>query len=55
LAFGSTWVTLNGDHVLTESQGGEAEDYFGVIGQNLLQQFSSYTIDFRSLRFSIAP
>jgi predicted aspartyl protease len=55
LAFGSTWVTLNGDHVLTESQGGEAENYFGVIGQNLLHLFSSYTIDFRSLRFSIAP
>jgi len=55
LAFGSTWVTLNGDHVLTESQGGEAEDYFGVIGQNLLQLFSSYTIDFRTLRFGITP
>lgn len=55
LWFGSVMVFLNGQHVLGESQGGEAENFFGLIGQDLLQQFASYTIDFRTMRFSVSP
>lgn len=55
LWFGSTPVCLNGQHILTESQGGAAENYFGVIGQDLLQLFSSYTIDFVRMRFTVTP
>src|ERR1019366_3133077 len=42
LWFGSTLVLCNGQHVLTQTQGGEAEHYYGLIGQDLLQRFSSY-------------
>jgi hypothetical protein len=41
--------------VLTQPQGGEAESYFGVVGQDVLQLFSSYTVDFRNMRFSVVP
>ena len=55
LWFGPAVVLLNGQHILAESQGGEAENYQGVIGQDVLQQFSSFTIDFRTMRFSVTP
>jgi hypothetical protein len=55
LWFGSTPVFLNGEHVLSEPQGGVAENYFGVIGQDLLQLFSSYTVDFVNMRFTVMP
>jgi hypothetical protein len=55
LWFGSTPVFLTGEHVLAQSQGGAAENYFGVIGQDLLRRFSSYTIDFRSMRITVTP
>lgn len=33
--------------------GREADNYFGVIGQDLLSGFSSYTIDLRDMSFSV--
>jgi hypothetical protein len=55
LFFGSTPVLCSGQHVLTQPQGGEAESYYGVVGQDILQLFSSYTLDFRTMRFSVVP
>ena len=55
LFFGNTPVLCTGQHVLTQPQGGEAESYFGVVGQDVLQLFSSYTVDFRNMRFSVVP
>lgn len=55
LWFGSTLVLCSGPHVLTQTQGGEAEAYYGLIGQDVLQVFSSYTIDLRTMTFSVNP
>ena len=55
LFFGATPVLCTGQHVLTQPQGGEAESYYGVVGQDVLQLFSSYTLDFRTMRFSVVP
>ena len=55
LFFGATPVLCTGQHVLTQPQGGEAESYYGVVGQDILQLFSSYTLDFRAMRFSVVP
>ena len=55
LFFGATPVLCSGQHVLTQPQGGEAESYYGVVGQDILQLFSSYTLDFRAMRFSVVP
>ena len=55
LFFGKTPVLCTGQHVLTQPQGGEAESYYGVVGQDILQLFSSYTLDFRAMRFSVVP
>jgi hypothetical protein len=55
LWFGSTLVLSTGPHVLTQTQGGEVEAYYGLIGQDILQIFSSYTIDFRTMTFSVKP
>ena len=55
LFFGVTPVLLSGEHVLTLPQGGEAESYYGVIGQDVLRLFSSYTLDFRAMRMTVTP
>lgn len=55
LFFGETPVLCSGQHVLTEPQGGEAESYYGVIGQDVLRLFSSYTLDFRAMRMTVTP
>jgi hypothetical protein len=55
LFFGATPVLCSGQHVLTQPQGGEAESYYGVVGQDILRLFSSYTVDFRNMRFSVVP
>ena len=55
LFFGATPVLCTGQHVLTQSQGGEAESYYGVVGQDVLRLFSSYTLDFRTMRLSVVP
>lgn len=52
LWFGSRMIPLSGQHILAEARGGEVDKYFGVIGQDVLQQLAGYTIDFRSMRFS---
>jgi hypothetical protein len=55
LFFGATPVLCSGQHVLTQPQGGEAESYYGVIGQDVLRLFSSYTLDFRVMRMTVTP
>jgi hypothetical protein len=55
LFFGATPVLCSGQHVLTQPQGGEAESYYGVVGQDVLRLFSSYTLDFRAMRMSVVP
>ena len=55
LWFGATPIYLEGQHILTASQGGEAENYYGVIGGDILATFSSYTIDLNRMQFSVAP
>ncbi|HEY0786056.1 MAG TPA: retropepsin-like aspartic protease [Acidobacteriaceae bacterium] len=55
LFVGTRLVSLNGQHVLASPQAGEFEHYFGLIGQDLLQSFASYTLDFRKRTFSVAP
>lgn len=55
LFVGDEPIFLNGPHVLTKPTDGEAENYFGVIGQDLLTNFSSYTLDFRNRTFSVQP
>ena len=52
---GPTMIALNGPHVLTASQGGEIEPYEGLIGQDTLRTLKGYTIDLRSMRFSVQP
>jgi hypothetical protein len=51
--FGATPIYLDGQHVLTATQGGEAENYFGVIGADVLSRFASYTIDLKRMEFSL--
>ena len=55
LFFGATPVLCSGQHILTQPQGGEAESYYGVVGQDVLRLFSSYTLDFRTMRLSVEP
>jgi Aspartyl protease len=50
---GDTVILLNGPHVLSQPAGGEAEQFFGVLGQDVLGLFSSYTVDFRNMTFTI--
>jgi hypothetical protein len=52
LWFGTSPIYLDGQHILTGSQGGEAENYFGVIGTDVLATLSSYTIDLKEMQFS---
>jgi hypothetical protein len=55
LFIGTSLMLLNGPHVLAKLTSGEAEHYFGVVGQDLLQNFSGYTLDFRTGAFSVKP
>jgi hypothetical protein len=32
---------------------GPGEDYFGIIGQDVLNQLPGYTIDFRTMTFTV--
>ena len=52
---GDTLIMLNGQHVLTQPVSWEAEDYFGLIGADVLGYFSSYTIDLRSMTLTLQP
>jgi hypothetical protein len=44
---------LDGQHVLAQPTLGPGEDYFGIIGQEVLSQLSGYTIDFRTMTFTV--
>jgi Aspartyl protease len=55
LSIGANGMTLNGPHILSKAVGGEVEHYYGLIGQDLLRGFSSYTLDFRTNAFSVRP
>lgn len=44
---------LNGQLVLAQPMHGPAEDYFGIIGQDVLSQLPGYTIDFRTMTFTV--
>lgn len=55
LWFGASRVALDGKRVLAAAYGGDADRYFGIIGQDVLQQLASYTIDVRTMRLSVRP
>jgi hypothetical protein len=40
-------------HILTQSAGGESENFFGLIGQDVVGLFTSYTIDFRNMTLTV--
>jgi hypothetical protein len=53
LAIGDTAIELHNVPVLTEPLGSAArDDVYGVIGVDGLDQFTSYTFDYRTMRFS---
>jgi hypothetical protein len=54
LFVGSSVMLLNGQHILTQPAGGESENFFGLIGQDVLGLFTSYTIDFRNMTLMVA-
>jgi hypothetical protein len=56
LAVGNTVVDLHDIRVLTQPLGSAAlDDVYGVLGIDALDQFKSYTFDYRTMRFSISP
>ena len=52
---GDTLILLNGPHILARPSGSEVENFFGLLGQNILGIFSSYTIDFRNMTLTLSP
>ena len=53
LAIGDTAIVLHNVPVLTQPLGSAArDDVYGVIGVDGLDQFTSYTFDYRTMRFS---
>jgi hypothetical protein len=53
LAVGDTAIELHNVPVLTQPLGSAArDDVYGVIGIDGLDQFTSYTLDYRTMRFS---
>jgi hypothetical protein len=54
LAVGNTIVDLHYMRVLTKPLGSAAlDDVYGVLGIDALDQFKSYTFDYRTMRFSV--
>jgi len=54
LAVGNTIADLRGIRVLTRPLGTAAlDDVYGVLGIDALDQFKSYTFDYRTMRFSV--
>jgi hypothetical protein len=54
LAVGNTIVDLHDMRVLTQPLGSAAlDDVYGVLGIDALDQFKSYTFDYRTMRFSV--
>jgi hypothetical protein len=52
LTIGGVAVNLQKIPVLAEPLGNGWDYYYGNLGEDVLKQFRSYTIDFRSMRFS---
>ncbi len=52
---GKAVLFLDGPHILTAPQNSLIENYEGLIGQSVLGSLQSYTIDFRTMRFSVQP
>ena len=52
---GDTLILLNGSHILARPSDSEVENFFGLLGQNILGIFSSYTIDFRNMTLTLSP
>jgi len=55
VAIGGSTVLLDRIPILTSRAGDTDRKNYGSIGQDLLGRFASYTIDFRAMRFSVAP
>jgi hypothetical protein len=56
LRVGGTEAELHFVRVLTEPVGSAAlDDVYGVLGVDALEQFRSYTFDYRTMRFSVVP
>ena len=55
LVGGNTLITLKGNHILAEPTQGETEHFFGLIGQDTLSLFPSYTLDLRTMSLSLTP
>lgn len=52
---GSAVFMLNGPHVLAVPQRNVTQNFEGVLGQSVLATAQSYTIDLRTMRFSMQP
>ena len=53
---GKAPVELHFIPVLTQPLGSAAlDDVYGVLGQDALAQFRSYTFDYRTMRFAVEP
>jgi hypothetical protein len=52
LAVGNTKIDLHYISVLTQPQGSAHDDVYGVLGIDALDQLTSYTFDYRTMRFS---
>ena len=53
LVVGNTEIDLHYIRVLTQPLGSAAlDDVYGVLGIDALDQFTSYTFDYRTMRFS---
>lgn len=50
---GDTMILLNGPHILTQPAVGESENFFGILGQDVLGLFTSYTIDLRNMSLRV--
>jgi hypothetical protein len=55
LNLGDAAVTLRDVPVFTRPHGDVQEYAYGHLGQNALSQFRSYTLDFATMRFDVAP
>jgi hypothetical protein len=50
---GAAVILLNGPHILTQPANWSIENYEGLIGRDILDTLHSYTIDLRTMRFSV--
>lgn len=55
VGIGGSIVRLDRIPILLGNPGDADRKTYGTIGQDLLRRFASYTVDFRAMRFSVAP